>query len=160
MSELRSLSCCPPEECSNIQHGAHYNDWKDRFPKHMNSALISVTWGKGFHRCYHKEIFLRSTTREETSVPTISLQMSLVLEENAVEDRARDGNSVTMGEGIQKPPEAIRNLQWFLSRLDSPRDLSQVSSLLWNSGIQNRRDHSLVFSMAVMVCIDCQLDRI
>lgn len=86
--------------------------------------------------------------------------MSLILEENVVEDRARDGNSVTTGEGIQKPPEAIRNLQWFLSRLDSPRDLSQVSSLLWNSGIQNKRDHSFVFTMAVMVCIDCQLDRI
>lgn len=69
-------------------------------------------------------------TREETSVPTISLQMSLVLEEKAVEDRARDGNSVATGEGIKKRLEAIRNLQWFLSRLDPRRDLSQVSSLL------------------------------
>lgn len=127
---------------------------------HVNSALIIVTWGKGFHRYYHKEIILGNITREETSVPTISLQMSLVLEENAVESKARDGNSVATGEGIQKPLEAIRNLQWFLSRLDPLRDLSQVSSLLWNSGVQNKRDHSLVFSTTAMVYIDCQLDRI
>ena len=107
---------------------------------HANSGLISVTWGKGFHRCYHKELYWGTqmcSTREETSVPTVSLQMSLVLEENAVEDSARDGNGVATGEGIQKPAEAIRNLQWFLSRLDTPRDWSQVTSLLWNSGIQN-----------------------
>lgn len=74
-------------------------------------------------------------TQAKTSVATVNMKMSFVSGENMTEDRGRDCSDVATGEGIQSPPEAIKSLQEYLSRLDPLRGWSQQISSLWNSGI-------------------------
>lgn len=107
---------------------------KPALQKHASTSEFSphqCDLGKSFCRCYHREIILDDTgVSNSRRDQCFYNEMSLGSEENAIEDRGRDCHDVATDEGIQKLPGAIRNLQWFCSRQNPPKDWSQDCGIL------------------------------